>query len=139
MKKRTLLWIPILGGLVASGQWISKRIMTIKHEFPVTVIGKKERIRITDNESKPQIGLVGSKVELDLTALEAMEEARDIRLETLAAHVVIRVPEGWYVKVKGRMAVAMVDNYTMVNEKEGPELYVHVNAIGTKIIIVNQF
>lgn len=139
MKKKLWIWIPILGGLTALGQWVSKRIMTIKREFPVTIIGKKEQLRITDQASKPQIGIVGSQVELDLTALEVTEEARDINLETMAAHVVIRVPDGWYVKVKGRMAVAMVDNYTMVNEKEGPELYVHVHAIGTKIIIVNQF
>lgn len=104
---------------------IKKRL---KHEYV--------HLKPTQDDVKAEISL--SNITLDYRHFTQWEQPYKLVLSIRCASVRVLVPKEWYVKVKGRISMTLLDNYTETYKQDKGQLELEIKSFGGKILVINE-
>ncbi len=99
---------------------------------------KHEHLHLKPVDTNVDTSVCLSNITLDYRHVKKGNNPCKLKLTVKGSNVRVLVPKEWYVKIKGKMSLSLLDNYTETYKQETPHLAMEIQSTGGKILIINE-
>lgn len=140
--KKILKWIAAILGLFAVGNafyglYQKLQFEKEKEDYDLLLSCAFKKLDMSNENMVNKIAVVMGALHLDFTQCFQYDIPYELDLTLRYAGVTIAVPKGWFVKTSGTITASGIENMTIFNEKDNPEIHLQVNTqfAGIKVVI----
>lgn len=138
--KKILGWIGALIGFFAIGNAVYAFYQKLhfdkkEEDYDVVITCDYKKFDMSNENMVNKVAVVLGGVHFDFTQCFQYDIPYELDLTLRYGSATIVVPKGWFVKASGTITASGIENMTIFNEKENPEIRLLVNAqfAGVKI------
>lgn len=140
--KKVIGFLSALFGIVLAGNAIYALYLKFhydkrKKDYDVLVSCNHKKLDMSNENIVNKIGIILGSIQLDFTQCFQYDIPYELELTIFYGAAEIVVPKGWFVKTTGKITASGIENMTIFNEKENPEIRLTVNTqfAGVKITV----